>query len=159
MPTTIVVTDYLEPDFTWETDQLRARGFDVAWQQHQLKFADEDELVQAIGAADVVVVNMARMTAGVIGRLERCRLIIRHGIGYDNVDLQAATARGIRVANVPDYCPQEVAEQAVMLIFAAARHLPEQLRSMDASVAKGQWDLAMTLPRPPRRRRTRARSD
>jgi len=142
VPTKIVVTDHLEPDFIWETDQLRARGFDFTWQQHQLKFASEDELVPAIRDADVVVVNMARMAAGVIGRLERCRLIIRHGIGYDNVDLKAATAKGIRVANVPDYCPQEVAEQAVMLILAAARHLPEQLRSMDASVAKGQWDFS-----------------
>ena len=85
---------------------------------------------------------MAAMNAEVISRLDHCKLIIRHGIGYDNVDLKAATAKGIRVANIPDYCPEEVAEQAVMLLFAAARHLPEQLVSMDASMAKGTWDFS-----------------
>ena len=142
MPTKIVVTDYLEPDFDWEKEQIRSRGFEFDWSEHQLKYAPPEELVPAIGDAEVVVVNMAGMTAEVIGQLPACKLIIRHGIGYDNVDLAAATAKGIRVANIPDYCPQEVAEQAVMLIFAAARHLPEQLASMDASVAKGTWDFS-----------------
>jgi D-3-phosphoglycerate dehydrogenase len=142
VPTKIVVTDYLEPNFDWEKEQLRSRQFDFAWQEHQLKFAPADDLVRAIGDADVVVVNMAAMNADVIGRLPKCKLIIRHGIGYDNVDLKAATAKGIRVANIPDYCPEEVAEQAVMLIFAAARHLPEQLVSMTASMAKGTWDFS-----------------
>ena len=142
MPTKIVVTDYLEPNFDWEKEQLRSRQFDFLWQEHQLKFAPADDLVQAIGDADVVVVNMAAMNADVISRLPKCKLIIRHGIGYDNVDLKAATAKGIRVANIPDYCPEEVAEQAVMLIFAAARHLPEQLLSMNASMAKGTWDFS-----------------
>lgn len=140
--TKIVVTDYLEPDFNWETEQLRARGFDYTWEAHQMKYASDDELAGLLRDADVVVVNMARITPAVIERLERCRLIVRHGIGYDNVDLPAATAKGIRVANVPDYCPQEVAEQSMMLIFAAARHLREQLTSMDASVAKGAWDFS-----------------
>ncbi len=146
MPTKIVVTDYLEPDFNWEKEQLRNRGFDFSWQEHQLKFASEEELAPAIREADVLVVNMARMTAGVIGRLQNCKLIIRHGIGYDNVDLAAATAKGIRVANIPDYCVGEVAEQTVMLIMCAARHLVEQQVSMAASVAKGQWDFSPVAP-------------
>jgi len=144
--TKIVVTDYLEPDFQWEQDELRKRGLDFQWEAHQAKFAKEDELVKVIGDAEVVVVNMARMTSGVIGRLSRARLIIRHGIGYDNVDTAAATAAGIRVANIPDYCVQEVAEQALMLILAAARHLPEQRYSMERSVAKGQWDFSVVRP-------------
>lgn len=143
MPTRIVVTDYLEPDFQWETDQLRSRGFDFQWNQHQLKFADEAELIEATLDAEIIVVNMARMTAGVISRLDKCKLIIRHGIGYDNVTVAAATAKGIRLANVPDYCVQEVAEQAVMLIVAAARHLCEQQDSMARSVRKGQWDFSV----------------
>ena len=142
----IVVTDYLEPDFNWEQDQLRSRGLAFSWQQHQLKFAGETELVAAVREADILVVNMAKMTASVIGQLARARLIIRHGIGYDNVDGTAAAAAGIRLANVPDYCPDEVAEQAMMLIFAAARRLREQLVSMEASVAKGSWDFAPVGP-------------
>jgi len=146
VPTKIVVTDYLEPNFDWEQQELRRQGFDFAWQSHQLKQAGEDELVAAIGDAEVVVVNMARLTAGVLDRLPRAKLIIRHGIGYDNVDLAAATGRGLRLANVPDYCPDEVAEQTWLLIFAAARHLPEQLVSMAASSAKGAWDFSSVRP-------------
>ncbi|NIA20836.1 MAG: C-terminal binding protein [Anaerolineaceae bacterium] len=143
MPTRIVVTDYLEPDFQWETEQLRSRGFDFQWDQQQLKFAEQAELIEAISEAEIVVVNMARLTAEVISRLDNCKLIIRHGIGYDNVDLAAATAKGIRLANVPDYCVQEVAEQSVMLIVAAARHLCEQQNSLARSVRKGQWDFSV----------------
>jgi D-3-phosphoglycerate dehydrogenase len=142
LATKIVVTDYLEPDFNWEKEQLRSQGFDFAWSECQLKFASEAELVPAIADAEVIVVNMARMNAEVIQKLTRCKLIIRHGIGYDNVDLKAATARGIRVANIPDYCVEEVAEQTVMLILSAARHMAEQQVSMAASVAKGQWDFS-----------------
>jgi len=144
--TKIVVTDYLEPDFQWEQQELRKRGLDFQWEAHQAKFAKEDELVKLIGDAEIVIVNMARMTSGVISRLSRARLIIRHGIGYDNVDTAAATAAGIRVANIPDYCVQEVAEQTLMLILGAVRHLPEQRLSMERSVAKGQWDFSVVRP-------------
>ncbi len=146
MATKIVVTDYLEPDFQWEQQELRKRGLDFQWEAHQAKFAKEDELVKLIGDAEIVIVNMARMTSGVISRLSRARLIIRHGIGYDNVDTAAATAAGIRVANIPDYCVQEVAEQTLMLILGAVRHLPEQRLSMERSVAKGQWDFSVVRP-------------
>lgn len=146
MPTKIVVTDYLEPDFNWEKEQLRAKGFDFAWQEFQLQFGAEEELVPVLADADVIVVNMARLTAGVISQLRQCKLIIRHGIGYDNVDLPAATAQGIRVANIPDYCVEEVAEQTVMLILGAIRHLGEQQAAMAASVAKGQWDFSPVSP-------------
>ncbi len=61
VPTKIVVTDYLEPDFNWEKEQLASRNFQFAWQEHQLKFAAADDLVKAIGEAEVVVVNMAAM--------------------------------------------------------------------------------------------------
>ncbi len=146
MSTRIVVTDYLEPDFNWEQEQLRKRGFEFTWHAHQLKFSSESELIDAVRDADVIIVNMAPMTENVIRELKHCRLIIRHGIGYDNVNLKAATAKGIRVANVPDYCPDEVAEQSVMLIMCAARHLPEQLTSMCQSVAKGTWDFSPVSP-------------
>lgn len=146
MSTKIVVTDYLEPDFNWEQQELRKKGFDFTWHAHQLKFAGESELIDAVADADVIIVNMAAMTESVIRQLKHCRLIIRHGIGYDNVNLKAASAKGIRVANVPDYCPDEVAEQSVMLIMCAARHLPEQLTSMCQSVAKGTWDFSPVSP-------------
>ncbi|MBN2584594.1 MAG: hypothetical protein JXL80_16140, partial [Planctomycetes bacterium] len=119
----MVVTDYLEPDFEWEQEQLRQRGLDFEWTAHQAKFAKEDELVKIIGDAEVVIVNMARMTPAVINRLGRCKLIIRHGIGYDNVDVAAATARGIRVTNTPGVLDDTTADLTWALLMAAARRI------------------------------------
>jgi D-3-phosphoglycerate dehydrogenase len=136
----IVVTDYIEGDLDWEAEEMGKREVDFS--HHQLKFAPEEELVAAIRDADVVIVNMAPMPESVIARLERCKLIIRHGIGYDNVDVDACTAHSIRLANIPDYCAQEVSEQAVALILACARRLFESRRILEQSSADGIWDFS-----------------
>jgi D-3-phosphoglycerate dehydrogenase len=133
----VVVTDYIEPDLAWEAEQFRQLGAELAC--HQLKFGSPAELVAATADADVVIVNMAGCGAEVIAGLRRCRLIIRHGIGYDNVDVAAASRRGIVVANIPDYCVTEVAEQALMLMLAAQRKLLQQAAILRASAAQGRW--------------------
>ncbi|MBN2216999.1 MAG: hypothetical protein JW719_06455, partial [Pirellulales bacterium] len=134
----VVVTDYIEPDLDWEAEQMARRGVDFV--VHQLKTRPETEVIAAVADADVVVVNMVSMTARVIGSLSRCRRIIRHGAGYDNVDREACTARGIPLAYCPDYCMDEVAEQAIGLIFACARQIPQSRKILDASVISRQWD-------------------
>lgn len=134
----VVVTDYIEPDLDWEAQEMANRGADFV--VHQLKFRPEDEVIAAIRDADVVVVNMVKMTPRVIGALEKCRRIIRHGAGYDNVDAAACTAKGIPLAYCPDYCMDEVAEQAIALIFACARQVPQSHKILDDSIARGQWD-------------------
>jgi D-3-phosphoglycerate dehydrogenase / 2-oxoglutarate reductase len=134
----VVVTDYIEPDLDWEAQEMAKRGVDFA--VHQLKFRPEEEVIAAIEDADVIVVNMVKMTPRVIGALKRCRRIIRHGAGYDNVDAAACTARGIPLAYCPDYCMDEVAEQAISLIFACARQVPQSRKILDDSIARGQWD-------------------
>ncbi len=134
----VVVTDYIESDLDWEAQEMAARGVELA--AHQLKFRPEDEVIDAIRDADVIVVNMVKMTPRVIGSLEKCRRIIRHGAGYDNVDAAACTAKGIPLAYCPDYCMDEVAEQAMALIFACARQVPQSRRILNDSIARGQWD-------------------
>lgn len=138
--TKIVVTDYIEDDLDWEVEEMAKRGIDFEY--YQLKFAPEEELVEKIRDADVVIVNMAPMPESVISQLENCKLIIRHGIGYDNVDVDACTKYGIRLANIPDYCAQEVAEQAVSLILCCARRLFESRRILEESSAEGKWDFS-----------------
>ncbi|MGC9318546.1 MAG: C-terminal binding protein [Armatimonadota bacterium] len=138
--TKIVVTDYIEDDLDWEVGEMAKRGVD--FEHYQLKLAPEDELVEKIRDCDVVIVNMAPMPESVVSQLERCRLIIRHGIGYDNVDVDACTECGIRLANIPDYCAQEVAEQALALIMACARRLFESRRILEESSANGIWDFS-----------------
>jgi D-3-phosphoglycerate dehydrogenase / 2-oxoglutarate reductase len=140
----VVITDYIEPDLDWETDQFRQMGLEFS--HHQRKTAGPAELVAVARDADVVITNMAKITAEVIQGMRRCRLIIRHGIGYDNVDIAAASRQGIVVANVPDYCVEEVAEQAVMLILACQRKLLEQDRILRRSAQAGGWDFLSANP-------------
>jgi len=135
---TTVITDYIEPDLKWETAQCKEMGVEL--RSFQLKTAGAEDLIRVARDADILVVNMARIDADVIGGLQRCKLIIRHGIGYDNVDLVAATQKGIQVVNIPDYCVQEVAEQAVTLLMACQRRLLLQNQLLTRSVNLGRWD-------------------
>jgi D-3-phosphoglycerate dehydrogenase / 2-oxoglutarate reductase len=72
-----------------------------------------------------------------IAALRRCRVIVRYGVGYDNVDVAAATERGIAVAIVPDYCIEEVATHALAMVLALNR----QLAALDHSVREGRWQI------------------
>jgi D-3-phosphoglycerate dehydrogenase / 2-oxoglutarate reductase len=84
-------------------------------------------LQAASRAADVpvVIVGVMRIDGTAISVLRATRLLIRAGIGYDVIDVAAATRRGIWVANVPDYCVDEVADHTTLLVLAAMRRLPE----------------------------------
>lgn len=140
----IIVTDYIESDLHWEEEQFRQLGLNFSY--HQLKVASPEELLETISDADILIVNMAGINAEVIAGLHHCKLIIRHGVGYDNVDVSAAIERGIQVAYVPDYCVNEVAEQAVMLIFACQRKLLVQKRILDISSNEGEWEFDPIYP-------------
>jgi D-3-phosphoglycerate dehydrogenase len=85
---------------------------------------------------------MVKFDREVIQNLRSCKLIIRHGVGYDNVDVPAATEHGIQVCYVPDYCREEVAEQAMMLLLTCRRKFTRQQESLEVSVKKGQWDFS-----------------
>jgi len=95
----------------------------------------EEETIDAVAGAAVVFVNFAPITRAVIEQLPVGATIIRYGIGYDNVDIAAATAAGVRVCNVPDYGADTVADHAVAGMLAAQRRLvpfTERLR-------RGEW--------------------
>ena len=144
-PIKIVVTDYIESDLDWEEEQL-AKYDNVTFEHHQLKFKPREEVIETIRDADVVLVNMVPIDAEVIAGLDRCRLIVRHGAGYDNVDIAAATAKGIRVAYEPDYCTDEVAQHAVMLMLASWRKLFVGRKVLEQSSEAGKWDFAPVYP-------------
>ncbi|MFN8557328.1 MAG: NAD(P)-dependent oxidoreductase, partial [Dehalococcoidia bacterium] len=97
--------------------------------------ADEDELIANLRDADAIVVGLARITRRVIAALTRAKVIVRYGVGYDSVDIVAATERGIGVCNVPDYCTEEVANHALALLLAVNRRLAE----WDTLVRTGGW--------------------
>jgi D-3-phosphoglycerate dehydrogenase / 2-oxoglutarate reductase len=142
--TKIAVTDYIEPDLEWERQQLAESP--VTFEAHQLKFASHEDLLSRIGDAEVIVVNMVKMSREVLQNLRACRLIIRHGVGYDNIDVKAAAELGIQVCYVPDYCREEVAEQALMLLMLCRRRFTKQLECLEDSITKGQWDFSKVIP-------------
>ncbi|MBN2093157.1 C-terminal binding protein [candidate division KSB1 bacterium] len=139
----IVVTDYLE-DTTWEAQQLKNEQ--VQFERYELRYASDEEKMTRLKDADIIILDMASLNSKVIQALEKCQFIIRHGVGYDNVDLKALTAKKIMFSNIPDYCIEEVAEQAIMLLFACARKLSFQQEVVRISTPKGIWDYADVFP-------------
>lgn len=95
-----------------------------------------------IREADALIVAWFPVTAEVLRQLRHCKVIVRLGIGYDNIDTEAAGEYGIPVCNVPDYCPQEVADHAMALALALARAVP----FLDRCVRANAWK--PTLPYP-----------
>lgn len=140
----VVVTDYIEPDLSWEAAELARRGIEFAC--HQLKFSSAGRVIEATGDADVVIVNMAPVAPELIAGWRHCRLVIRHGVGYDNVDVAALEQAGIPLCYIPDYCVDEVAEQAIALILACGRKLVRSRRVLEESSARGRWDFSGVVP-------------
>lgn len=133
----VAVTDYAFPSLEIEEAILKPLGYAVAGGQ----CTTAAELTALVADADCVITQFARVDAAVIGAMRRARAIIRYGIGVDNVDLDAAAARGIPVCNIPDYCTDEVADHTLAFILAAAR----QVVPHTAGIRAGAWRLAVPL--------------
>jgi len=137
MPT-VVITDHVFPSLEIEQELLGAIGATVV----SLQARSEVDLLDAVTDADALLVCYAPVTDRVIRRMTRCRIIARYGIGVDNVDLGAATAKGIVVTNVPDYCVDEVSDHALALLLACARRIP----ALAGRVRSGRWDARDAAP-------------
>ena len=98
----------------------------------------EEAVIDMAADADLVMIQSVRplLNDRVIPALTRCRGIIRLGLGYDSVDVAAATEGGIPVSNVVDWCTDEVAEHAIAHLFACAR----QLTLLNQTIRQGRWD-------------------
>ena len=129
----VVITDHGFPSLLEEERVLNAAGAKLVVAQTKVP----DELIAACQDADALIVQWAPVNAAVIDALKQCRVIVRYGIGVDNVDLAAAAARKIPVCNVPDYCIDEVADHSLALALALARQVPQT----DAVVRAGTWKI------------------
>lgn len=113
----------------------------------RVEVKDETELPGWFDEVDAIIIwHQVKLTALSLKRLHRCRLIVRNGVGYDNVDIKTAGALGIAVANVPDYGTEEVADHAMALALALLRNLPPLL----AQTRAGGWDWKIVEGRVPR---------
>lgn len=103
----------------------------------------ESDLIEQAGAcgAEVILISWRKIGgAAVMDALPNVRLMIRLGIGYDQIDDVAATARGIAAGNCPTYCSTEVAEHTIGLMYAGAR----QIVWLHERIREGQWVPATT---------------
>jgi len=97
----------------------------------------ESDLASIIGEFDAIVVRSATtLDAGLIERATRLKIIGRAGVGVDNVDVDAATRRGIVVANAAESTVDSAAEHAIALLLALARNVPQA----HAALTSGHWD-------------------
>ena len=106
---------------------------------HQIR--TREEFVQSAGHSIAVLNSGFPITADLIGYLDRCRVISRFGSGYDNIDVSAATRKGIPVCNVPVFCVEEVATRTMTLLLACSC----QLLRLDRTARAGVWG-AQNLP-------------
>jgi D-3-phosphoglycerate dehydrogenase / 2-oxoglutarate reductase len=102
------------------------------------------DILDAAAAADVIWLEWTpHLTGDVLARLPRCGLVLRWGVGYEQIDVAAATELGIAVGNAPTYCTIDVAEHALALLLSVSRQVVvrhEQLR-------RGLWRSGPTAPR------------
>jgi D-3-phosphoglycerate dehydrogenase / 2-oxoglutarate reductase len=134
----VAVTDYSFESLDVERAVLESLGCCVnAWKDKR----PPQELAQLVADADAVLTQFAPVNAEVIAAMSRARVIVRYGIGVDNVDLDAARARGIPVCNVPDYCIDEVADHTLAFILATTR----QVVPTCLAVRGGSWKLVTPL--------------
>ncbi len=127
----VVVTDYNFESL--EREQTAAREFNASFSARQCK--SSMEVAKAVRGASVAVVQFAPMTQTAIEGLPRGARIIRYGVGYDNIDLEAARRQGCAVAYVPDYCTSEVADHTASVLLTMLR----KIVALDRSVRDKRW--------------------
>jgi D-3-phosphoglycerate dehydrogenase len=121
----------IETEFPYEHEALRPLGITIATVDAQSDAA----YVAKVKDADAIIVGGRALNADIITKLERCKVIANGGVGVDRVDLDAATARGIVVTNVPDVFLDEVANHAMMLLLCCAK----KTVPLDRCVRENRW--------------------
>jgi len=102
----------------------------------------EDEVTKVAHDADGIINQYAPITRRVIESLKRCKVIARYGVGVDNIDIKAATEHKIIVANVPDYCVDEVSTHTMALILVCARGIT----LLNSKIREKRWDFTQAKP-------------
>jgi len=131
----VLITDYAWPDLAIERAIIEGAGFRLAaGPAAPGSTAKIEALAREVDPASILT-NWAPVSAAAIAAPSALRHVGRLGVGLDNIDVAAATARGALVTNVPDYCVEEVSDHAVALLLAWARGLV----AFDAAVKAGVW--------------------
>ena len=138
MKAKVVITDYV-----WESLDVERKTLGELAELVPLKTKKPEEFLDAAKDCDALLNTYAGpITADVMSKMPKCRIIARYGIGVDTIDLEAATKAGIIVTNNPSYCIEEVAEHTMALLLACARKIP----FYDRMVRSGRWEVPPGKP-------------
>jgi D-3-phosphoglycerate dehydrogenase len=103
---------------------------------------DEDKIIEVTEDADGIITDLSPITEKVIKKLKKCKVISKVGIGVDNINVKAATEKGIPVCNVPDYCVSEVSDHTIALILSLVR----KINYMNNLVKGRKWGIDYAKP-------------
>ena len=127
-------------------DPVAVENGELAKSNLKLELADastDEEVIAAAKDADVVLTRAAQFNRHVISSLPKLQAIVRYGIGYDTIDLDAATDYGVMAVNVPDFCYEEVSNHAIGMLLICARKLLQQdykLREEGYLISRGMME-------------------
>lgn len=121
---------------------LREAGFEVTFPEDPefSRGRGEEETIRVLGGASAVIAGLDNMTRRVIESLPKLRVIARGGVGFDRVDVEAATRQHVAVTITPESIQEAVAEHTLALLLAVSRHIPLQ----DRVVRSGTWEVPMS---------------
>lgn len=138
MTDTVVVTDYDFADLSIESAALEDADVELRGEYARTP----EEVIEVAEGADALLVQYADITDEVFEALPDLQAVGRYGIGVDSIDLDAASAHGVPVVNVPDYCIEEVPTHTLALLLACVRKIP----SYDRAIKGGEWDWTAGKP-------------
>jgi len=133
-----MITDCDHGSIEEEKEELGRIGTELILAQ----IRKEEDLIRVCKEADGLINQYAILNRNVLGHLTKCKVVARYGVGVDSIDLKAATDLGIIVANVPDYCIDEVASHAVAMLLTLIR----KTVFFDRKVKSSHWDFRQGPP-------------
>lgn len=134
----IVIVDHREEGFEMEKKAFVAENVDLFISSCK----NEEELIETVKDAHIIIFTFSKITANVINRLTNCKMVIRYGVGLENVDIKAATEKGIYVCNTRNYGTFAVAEHAFALLISVTR----RIQLLDHNVRNNIWDMQSIPP-------------
>ena len=134
----IVITDCDHDNIEPELRILGEAGFDVRLTECKTS----SDVVEQARAADAIINQYAPIDEAALAGLQRCRVVVRYGVGVDNVDVAAASRHGVWVVNVPDYGVEEVSDHTLALLMNLLRGVGR----LDRAVRSGTWDVRIIRP-------------
>ncbi|NYF23788.1 C-terminal binding protein [Sporosarcina sp. JAI121] len=134
----VIVTDYEYTTFAPEQEVLSKIGIELTYKQCRT----EEDVIAECKDADALISQYAPISRKVIEKLEKCKVIARYGVGFNTIDIDAATEMGIMVGNVTDYCLDEVSDHTIALLLSSAR----KITKLNNAVKSGTWNFNVGVP-------------